>query len=348
MRRIPRTTTLLAVAFSVIATAAAGFAAEPKVVVTGLDNPCGLAIQPGSGDVFIATHAGVLRFQPSSNKVTVEISGYPNPTDIYGKGPKYPVGPLGLAFVGDQHLVVGDGSRVDGEEFVRVYKVGHTAPAQPLAEADAAHTLGPITAGEHSAKGEGNFYGVAANGNTVFVTCNGDDTKGWVAKIDIAEDGKPGKLIPTIATKEATNVDAPVPIAFTPNGKGLAVGQMGEITVPGDSLFTIYNPATGKLRRSLKTGLHDVAGLAYSPTTRRVYVTDFAWLDAKQGGLFQLVGLREAKEEVKTKKICSLDKPTAVAFDTEGNAYVAVFGTQAEGSTQPAGQLVRISAADLK
>lgn len=346
MRRTPLTCTLL-VAAALVANAAASHAAEPKTVVSGLDNPCGLAIQPGTGHVFIATHAGVLRFDPSSGKVTPEIAGYPSPTDIYGKGPKYPVGPLGLAFLGSDHLVVGDGSRIDGEELVRIYKVGKTAAASPQQEADATHTLGPITAGEHSAKGEGNFYGIAANGTAIFVTCNGDDTKGWVSKIEVT-DGKPGKLVPTIATKEATMVDAPVPIAFTPSGKGLAIGQMGEISVPGDSLFTVYNPADGKLRRSLKTGLHDVAGLAYSPANRRVYVTDFAWIDAKQGGLFQLVDLRNAKEEVKTKKICSLDKPTAVAFDTEGNAYVAVFGTQPEGSTDPAGALVRIEAGDLK
>ena len=41
--------------------------------------------------------------------------------------------------------------------------------------------------------------------------------------------------------------------------------------------------------------------------------------------------------------LLSLDKPTGVAFDADGNAYVAVFGTAAEGSDKPAGQILKVS-----
>ena len=46
---------------------------------------------------------------------------------------------------------------------------------------------------------------------------------------------------------------------------------------------------------------------------------------------------------VKAVKITSLDKPTAMAFDGEGNLYVTVFGTAPEGSKQKPGQLIKIS-----
>ena len=36
---------------------------------------------------------------------------------------------------------------------------------------------------------------------------------------------------------------------------------------------------------------------------------------------------------VKPKKILSLDKPTAIAFDKAGNLYVAVFGSAKEGDS---------------
>jgi DNA-binding beta-propeller fold protein YncE len=198
-------------------------------------------------------------------------------------------------------------------------------------------TLGPIKASEESAKGEGNFYGVASNGKSIFITCNGDDTKGWIAKSTAAA-GKPGALKLSIATKVATEVDAPVPAIFSPYGD-LVVGQMGEVTDPaGDSLLTIYDSETGKLKKTYKTGLNDIAGLAYSPKTGKLYATDYSWRDAKVGGLFRL---DITGDTVKATKIASLDKPTACAFDKSGVLYVAVFGTVPEGSTKPAGSLVK-------
>lgn len=313
--------------------------AKPTTVLSGIDNPCGVAVQGATGHVFIAAHSGVHRFDPKSGKAHVEISGFP--TDIYGKGPKYNIGPLGLAFWDDEHLIVGDGSRPDGEELVRIYKVGKDSPHkdhEPIKEDAAVATLGPIKASEETAKGEGNFYGVATNGKVIFVTCNGDDTKGWIAK-STAMAGKPGELKLSIATKVATEVDAPVPAIFSPDGKDLVVGQMGEVTDPaGDSLLTIYDPDTGKLKKSYKTGLNDIAGLAYSPKTGKLYATDYSWRDAKVGGLFRL---DISGDTVKAVKIASLDKPTALAFDKNGTLYVAVFGTVPEGSDKPAGSLVK-------
>ena len=175
--------------------------AKPTTVLGGIVNPCGIAVQAATGHVFIAAHSGVHRFDPKSGKAHVEISGFP--TDIYGKGPKYNIGPLGLAFWDDEHLIVGDGSRPDGDELVRIFKVGKDAPHAdhpPIKEDAAIATLGPIKASEETAKGEGNFYGVASNGKSIFITCNGDDPKGWIAKSTAAANGKPGAMTLSIAT----------------------------------------------------------------------------------------------------------------------------------------------------
>ncbi len=313
--------------------------AKPTTVLSGIDNPCGVAVQLATGHVFIAAHSGVHRLDPKSGKAHVEINGFP--TDVYGKGPKYNIGPLGLAFLDDEHLIVGDGSRPDGEELVRIFKVGKDSPHanhDPINEEAAVVTLGPIKASEETAKGEGNFYGVATNGKLIFVTCNGDDTKGWVAKSEVKQ-GKPGPLKLAIATKVVTDTDAPVPAIFSLDGKDLVVGQMGEVTSPpGDSLLTIYDPETGKLKKKYKTVLNDIAGLAYSPITKKLYATDYSWSDPKAGGLFRL---DISGDEVTATKIASLDKPTALAFDKSGVLYVAVFGTVAEGSEKPAGSLVK-------
>lgn len=330
--------TSMIVAFVAIALLAspANAQSKAKTIVDGLDNPSGVVVAKGNV-IYIASHAGVLAHKPGKDAKTVTaINAYPNPTDIYGKGPKYNIGPLGVALLEDGRLVVGDGSRKDGEELVRIYKVGKGLPEKPQSEADAVQTLGPITASDLSAKGEGNFYGVAVGAGGIFVTCNGDDTKGWVSKA--ALNGKKiGPLTPTIATKVATEVDAPVAITFSPDG-ALVVGQMGEMAVPGDSLLTFYDAKTGKLTAKHETGLNDIAGLAYSPTSGKLYAVDFSWSEPEKGGLYQI----EVKgDSVTTKKVAGLDKPTAITFDTKGNCYVTQFGSAKEGSKSAPGSLVR-------
>jgi DNA-binding beta-propeller fold protein YncE len=306
---------------------------KPKVSVIHLDNPSGVAVNPATKHVFAVSKQGVFRFVPGKpGKIYLEIDGFP--TDVYGKGPMYDIGPLGVAMWGTDRIVVGDGSRKDAEELVRIYKVEEAVPEKPRKEDAAEFTLGPIAAGEASAKGEGNFYGVAAWNDALYFTANGDDTKGWILKSAIA-DGKPGELTPAIATKELTEVDAPIAITVSPDKANLVVGQGGEVNVPGDSLLTMYD-AEGKLVKKYATGLHDICGLAYSPTGK-LYAVDFAWADTTQGGLFELV---IEGEEVKANKVISLDRPTALAFDADGGLYITVFGLgdlyKAPAGTDPA------------
>ncbi len=314
--------------------------AEDKVkvtpVLTGLLNPSGLAAEPGTTHLLVSdSGAGrILCFHTDGWEYEKVVTKFGK--DVYGKGPMYDVGPLGLAFMGKQ-LVVGGGEKVDGEEVVSIFTM---PPHGKSITADKATTLGPIKAGADSAKGEGNFFGVAVTKNAIYITSNGDDTKGWILKSEISG-GKAGPLKPFIATKSAVSVDAPAGIAVDKHGH-LVVGQMGEVGVAGDSLLTIYDES-GKLLASPKTGLSDIVGLAYSPKSGKLYAVDFSWADPKAGGLFRIDLSGETKDAtVKTEKLCSLDKPAAMAFGNDGALYVAEFGTQAEGSTVRPGRLVKI------
>ena len=145
-----------------------------------------------------------------------------------------------------------------------------------------------------------------------------------------------------IATKVATNVDAPVGITVGPKGE-LVVGQMGEINVPNDSLLSFYNANTGKLLLNQKTGLHDITALAYGPKSSQLYALDFAWMKTEEGGLFQLVSkATDGAPSLTTKKIASLDKPTAMAFGKDGELYITVIGPKKEDNLK-SGQLVKIA-----
>ncbi len=300
-----------------------------------LDNPSGVCVHPVTGHLFVSSRQGIFRLAPGKPpKIYLEVTGFP--TDIYGKGPMYNIGALGVSLWGNDRLIVADGSRKDAEELVRIYKIADAPPAKPNAEDTAEFTLGPVPAGEISEKGEGNFYASVVWNDAIYITANGDDTKGWILKSEI-KDGKPGPLTGGIATKEQTEVDAPIAIAVSPDKASLVVSQGGEVSVPGDSLLTMYG-ADGKLTKKLKTGLHDITGLAYSPSGK-LYAVDFAWADTTQGGLFELV---IEGEEVKPKKILGLDRPTALAFDKEGGLYITVFSLGKDTGDNPAGGLIRV------
>jgi hypothetical protein len=309
--------------------------AEVKDILSNLDNPCGVAIQPETGLVFVSdSGAGrVVSFNPKgTDQVRVAINEFD--IDVYGKGPMYNIGPLGLTFLDQNTLVVGGGDQKDGAELLRVFDMSSDEPQTPDS---AKYSLGPIGPGDASEKGEGNFYGVVASNTAIYTSSNGDDTKGWVLRSELT-DGVPGELTPFIATKVALeDTDAPVGIALNRDGQ-LVVGQMGEINKPHDSLYTVYDPESGELLARAETGLYDIAGLAYSPSGK-LYAVDFAWMAPEEGGLFRLDVTDTTVEAV---KIASLDKPTALAFTPDGRLYVSLIGTQEEGSKKKPGKLVQI------
>jgi DNA-binding beta-propeller fold protein YncE len=323
---------------SLVAIAATGLGAfplsaqeksRPERVLYNLMSPAGLAIQPGTDYVFVSTRFGIYRYDPNykrpdEHRAGIEIDGYPKQVDSFGPGAKYEIGPLGMAFLDGNRLVVGDGSRKKGEELVRVYKLPATPPAADnwIRETAAEFTLGPLKSGAESSTGEGDFFGVAVGQNAIWVTCQGDESKGWVAKSEV-KDGKPGPLKPTIATKTATQVGGAGPLTFTPDGKELVVGLAGDLnSEERDSVLAFFDPADGSLKRKMNAGLYDITGLAYSPQTKKLYATDFAWKKPTDGGLFELT---VDGDKMKATRVVALEKPAALAFNPAGHLYVTVF-----------------------
>lgn len=301
---------------------------EKRLVAGNFYNPSGIAVQPETGHIFVCMTDRIVRIVPGDpHEVHDELIDFPNET--YGRGPVYEIGPLGLAFFDKKTLVVGDGGQDDGVEIVRIYTVGD----KPLTKdkvrkaADMTSFSAPIAPGPESLGGEGNFYGIAILNSTVFVTCNGDDTKGWIAKLELdLKKPAPLPLTPFIESKVLTDTNAPMGATITPEGK-LLVCQFGANNSRPDSLLTFYDPVTGKLEKMLKTGLRDLTGVAYSPKTGKLYGTDFSWAEPAKGGLFRLdiVG-----NEVNAVKLAELDRPTALAFTPAGKLYVATIGAEPE------------------
>lgn len=318
-----------------------------KDCVVNLHNPCGLAVRPDSGDVFISDSAAsrILRYGKKLGtdeyEIVEVITGFPK--DVYGTGPMYDIGPLGLLFLDKDTLVVGGGGNKDGAELLRFYTL--PAAGGRITADQMKFTMGPLKGADEAHPGEGNFYALAKAGNAIFATSNGDDTKGWINRCAL-ENGEPKEYTTFIATKEATQVDAPVGITSDADGKLLYVGQMGEITVPADSLLTCYEAETGKLLWNATTGRFDISALAFNPKSGTLYCLDYGWMDTKeneQGGLYRLdiTDGEEGKKTVTATKLDSLDRPTAMAFNADGQLFVTTFGPGEEGSANHPGHLYR-------
>jgi len=293
----------------------------PEVVLEGLKCPSGVAVQPETGDVYVAETAASRVIRVADKKPVEVITGFP--VDEYGKGPIYQIGPLGLAFIDKNRLVIGDGSLPDGQEVMRIFDLS-TTEKLPLGIDAAEHTSNPL-APEGEVPGEGNFYGVAVDAEAIYLTANGDDKKGWLAKAAV-EKGGIGKLERFIATKENVDIDAPAAITISPR-REIVVGQMGEISDATDSLLTFYSQSDKSLMLSLETDLRDIVGLAYSPKTGRLYAVDYSWADPSQGGLYRLDSVyRGGKQVVSAEKLLDLDQPTSLAFAPSGELYICVFG----------------------
>jgi len=330
---------LPAILILLLTLAAPATAAEPKitVVVEGLNNPTAVAQQPG-GDLFVSESGAGRVVRIVEGKAVEAIGGWP--LDKFGKSPAFDVGPLGLAFLNDKQLVVGDGGFADGDEHVGIFEVPGRGAAPVKFDAPLAK-LGPLEA-SGEAKALGNFYGVAVAGQTIFVTTSGDEAKGWIARSATTGGLKSyGPLERFIATKEETGVEAPGGMIVERSGL-LVVGQMGKSDAPKDSRLTFYHPKTGKLLLNLETGLYDITGLGYSPTGL-LYALDAAWMSPGDAGLFRLDAVKsDAGQTVKATKIAALDRPTAMCFGTDGSLYATVLGTAQEGDATRPGKLLKI------
>lgn len=311
-----------------------------ETVLEGLNNPSGVAIQPETGHIFVADSGALRILRVVEGKAEEVITDFPK--DVYGKGPFYDIGPLGLLFLDKDTLVVGGGGLTDGKEMLRVFKL--PAAGEAPIKADQLHGDAKILAGNEDIPGEGNFYAMAKGTKGIYVTCNGDDDKGWISMATLQEDYKLKDFNRSIATKEEIGVDAPVAITISPQ-RHIVVGQMGEITGEADSQLTFYSEDREMLR-NFKLDLHDITSLVYSPIRRRLFCTDFNWQDPEKGGLYKIVKTRN-KALCETKLMVTLKKPTAMAFNSVGDAFVTLAGTTSEGASEPDGQLVVIRKLDV-
>lgn len=311
------TSWLLVVLFGLLSGTASGAEPQVETVVEGLNHPFGLAIQPETGVVFVADSGRGKVVRVKDGKTHDVITGFAR--EAFGPGPTYDFGPLSLAFVDQETLVVGTGGLPRGEDQVAIYTLPE--PDQPALTADKTKLPPLVLSKLMDAPAEGDFWGLAVTGKAIYATSAADATQGSVAKSEI-NGTKFGDLKRFIASKSH---GGPVAITLSPHGE-LVVSQIGKLDTAADSIITFFSAKSGERLLTLPTKLHDISGLAYSPNGQ-LYAVDLAWNDSARGGLYQLIAQREGtKLSLTAKPIVALEKPSALAFAKDGTLYITTLG----------------------
>jgi hypothetical protein len=323
-----------------------------ETLLTGLDNPCAIVVRPaasatGPYELYLSeSGAGqILRLKSTDLKQSTPIvTGIP--VDSYGDAkkdePEYRIGPLGLVFLTPTKLAVGGAGLPQGEDLVVVFSL--PADGSPVKYEQQDYAIGPIPKGPKSTSGEGNFYGLAKTDDALFVTSNGDDDQAWILKADLKAN-KLADLRPFIATKPLLGTTGPTAVTVNPKEQShyLVVSQMSGFKMERDSLLTFYSPISGKIALNQRTGLYDIAGLAYSPNDR-LYAVDVVRADATLGGVYRLDAAEaDGQQTTRAVKIAAAERPTALAFAPDGAMYVTAIGARQAPDGEPTGVLLKIT-----
>jgi hypothetical protein len=336
---------------------ASGFAApadessqfEAAAVVSGLDNPWGLAVRPGAPtegpwELFISeSGAGrVVNWTIGSgtSSATPAITDFP--TRTFSQRGAYRVGPLGLDFLTRSKLAVGTGGLGEGKDTVQVYVLPEVGGTLKYDAVD--HAVGPVVANTQYKTGLGAFLCLANTEDALFATGSGDDTGGWILKASLNAN-RLADLQRFIAPRQTTGVDAPTAVVVNPKPSYhyLVVGQQGSGGNVRDSRLCFFSPKSGILAMTLPIGLYDVAGLAYSPAGD-LYAVDFAADNDNAGGVYRIdAAIVDGQESCRPVKIAAAVHPTALVFAPDGALYVSALGNRAEATKPATGTILKLT-----
>lgn len=316
---------------------------EVVTVLSGLDNPAGLAVRKiGQFDLFLS-ESGAGRVWQLSTKDPEQkqevITGFA--TNRFNNQLPYQVGPLSLAFLTQRSkLIVGNSGQPNGKDQLSVFTLPQDGRVLD-AQADITHSLGPQRGGPKVSAGSVNFLGISRvdNAPEMFLSVGGDNDQGIILKAGI-EANRLVYLKPFGGRQQVSSNPGGIARIPSPRPPFLVVGNIGSYDTPKDGSLLFFVPNSGELAMKLSTGLHDIMSIIYSPSGQ-LYVADFAWIEESDGGIYRIEDVRvDGMQGCRAVKIANVSHPMDMAFSRDGSLYVTAFGP---GENEKQGALLKIT-----
>lgn len=314
LKPLVRQTGLLALAFILLPiTTSDGQTMAKKAIATNLNHPSGVAIHPVDGSVYVADsgHGNILRLK--DGKTEVVVSDYPvtdDPKILNTVG-----GPQGLGFLENgKHLIVGSGGWTPDLDRVDVYLVDRLPT-----NSDSAHISAQLTAeNTPDKKTQADFFGIACDTSTAWITGRGSPDSGWVYEFPAGENETKPTLRCGFSTWESTQTRYPTALAISPAGF-LLVGLRGDLKQT--SALGFFDRGTGQLRAKFDIGVPGIIALDYHPITGKLFALINNPNAPDDNGLYKLVA-RKRNTICEAKLQIQIQDPWAMAFSKEGDLWV--------------------------
>lgn len=287
-----------------------------QVVLGGLNNPRAVAIQPKSGEVFVAEaglgRIGQLNDVPGKYAMLPIIEGFETADEGETAG-------IQSMTFGDKFTLIASSRAADDRQaLVHFFRI---PPAGSIDAADAQSTIQVAPAGEAL---NPEILALQFIDQKLFAAGRAPAMRGFLCELMWDEAGDTGC---SLITKRSGDVNRPT--AIIPGVRGqMLVANMGEPTDQTDSTILIYDPQSGRSLASVATGLYDLVALAVSPTSGRLYGLDLADGASTAGGLYRLDLKNEDGEMVcRPSRMMTLNRPMAMAFRPDGELMIVTLGT---------------------
>ena len=304
-------------------------------LLTGLNAPTGVAIRPDSGDepceVFVADRGTgrIIKLVSNAPDSRVDIiTGFPAraANDNSATSP----GIQSLFFLDHTRLVVagaGDG----GTPFLKLYELSD--PVKPIKAEEHKQVVELPGVTGRPAEDRRAFHDLAR-------TRSNDRVADLLLAAATDENGA-GSLWRVYVRANTLGEIGAFEIGNGENGEsinGVAVTNSGYIVIADGPVkaadqaaeLKFVNPSNGQLALQIKSGLHRIAGLAYSPKSDSLYAVG-ATAAGDSGGVYRIDDASApGKPACKATKIADAARPTALAVGPDGSLYVTTLGESNE------------------